>query len=237
MIHLTHLWTAVVIAATLAAVALRHRLGDRAMANPVLLASAAVLVAVLVADVSRADFTQGTRPLRNLLAPATVALAVPLAHQFRNGGRRARRDALAASLGGFIVAALGGMIGALAGRDVAVTMAAKSVTTAIGVPIVAAADGPVELAAAAIVVTGVVTAVVGSAVLGKLAAIGRASARNGRGENPHAHAVAMGATGHAIATAEVLRRTPEHGGAAVLALIVNGVSTALWLPLVLRLLR
>jgi putative effector of murein hydrolase len=38
------------------------------------------------------------------LAPATVALAVPLAHQFRNGGRRARRDALAAAVGWFVLA-------------------------------------------------------------------------------------------------------------------------------------
>jgi putative effector of murein hydrolase len=237
VIHLTHLWSVVVIAATLAAVALRRRLGGRAAANPVLLASASVLLAILVANVSRAHFTQGTRPLRNLLAPATVALAVPLAHQLRNGGRRARRDALAAALGGFFVAALAGLIGALAGRDVAVTMATKSVTTAVGVPIVAAADGPVELAAAAIVVTGVVTAVIGSAVLRRVSALVRAGERNARAENPRARAVAMGTTGHAIATAEVLRRTPEHGGAAVLALIVNGITTALWLPFVLRLLR
>jgi hypothetical protein len=69
VIHLTHLWSVVVVAATLAAVALRRRLGGRAAANPVLLASASVLLAVLVANVSRVDFTEGTRPFRNRLAP------------------------------------------------------------------------------------------------------------------------------------------------------------------------
>ena len=157
-----------------------------------------------------------------MLGPATVALAVPLARQLRGGGRRAHLDAGAAVLGGFVTAAVAGGIGALAGRQVGVAMATKSVTTAIAVPIAEAAGGPAALTAASVVATGVLGALAGGWALDRMGV-----------RDPRARAVALGTTAHAIGTAEVLRRTPGQGGASVQAMLVNGIATALWLPVLL----
>ncbi len=220
-----YLWLLSTVAATVLAVRLRARLGGHPAANPVVLAAGALVVGLLVTHTSQADFVRGTRPLRLLLGPATVALAVPLARQLRRGGRRTRLEAGAATVGGFVTAAVAGGLGALGGRQVGVAMATKSVTTAIAVPIAGAADGSAALTAASVVATGVLGAVCGGWVLDRM-----------RVRDVRARAVAMGTTAHAIGTAEVLRTTPDQGGSSVQAMLVNGIATALWLPVVLSVL-
>jgi putative effector of murein hydrolase len=74
-----------------AGIALQRRLGGHALANPVLLAVAIVIIVLRVTGLSCDEYLAGADLVSAALGPATVALAVPLythAGQMRASGAR-----------------------------------------------------------------------------------------------------------------------------------------------------
>ncbi len=174
------LGSAVAVGATLGAYAAvdraSARLGRPALANPVLWSAVAVVAVLAVARVPVDDYTDAARPLRWLLAPATVALAAPLAREARVLAAGGWRLVLAVAAGGVVASLAGAGVALALGAPEALVeaLAAKSVTTPIAVAMVpgTATDSVVA------------TAVVAAGTLGAIAV--PALARRGRPRPPGA---------------------------------------------------
>lgn len=215
------------VAAYVVADRVAGRLGRPPLANPVLWSAVALLAGLAVAGVDPGDFADRAWPLRRALAPATVALGVPLGRALRRlGGRReAARLVAAVAAGGAVAAAVAAGVGVAlgAGEELVEVLAAKSVTT----PIALATDLPAGPDDGLLAATVVLTGVWGAVVLPWLAErFGRAGTR--------ADGLGTGVVAHAVGTAELARRHPAAAGWAAAALALNGALTALLLPPLLR---
>ena len=119
------------------AIFLHRRCGGHPLANPVLLAVAALVALLWLTGTSYQTYFDGAQFVHFLLGPATVALAIPLYAQFDRLKRMAL-PLLGALLVGSLTAALsavaiGGLLGA--SRATQLSLAPKSVTTPIAMGI------------------------------------------------------------------------------------------------------
>jgi predicted murein hydrolase (TIGR00659 family) len=190
--------------------------------------SAGVIIAVLVAcDQPYAAYAPARDVMTTLLGPATVALAVPL---YRHR-RRLRRHGLAilASVGAGALLAMvsAGLAASLGGlpREVVVSILPKGVSIPFAVEISRIYDGIPALSAAFVVATGTLGSLFGAWLLN----------RSGI-DHPVARGLALGTVSHAQGTATALLEGEEQGAMAGLAMILAGVFTAGFAPLVVRLL-
>ncbi len=210
------------LAAYAAAEALWRAAGRADLANPTLLAIAAIAGGLWLTGTPYAAYFEGAQFVHVLLGPATVALAVPL---WRSAGaiRRAAAPVLGALAVGSAVAsasavALAAAFGASA--TLQATLAAKSVTTPVAMALSDRLGGLPALTAALVIVTGVVGALVGGGLFAAL-----------RLRDQRAQGFAMGVACHGIGLAWALRRSPEAGAFASLGMALNALLTALALPL------
>lgn len=198
-----------------------------ALLNPVLV-SIAVVAAVLVAwRIPYARYDAGARVLGWLLAPAVVALGVPLHRQLPELRRRFRAIATALVCGSFagVIAASG--VAALLGAPATVvrSLAPRSVTTPIAIQLSERAGGVPALSAIVVILSGVVGAAIGIPLLRALGVRGRT-----------ATGLALGAAAHGVGTARAAEEGDREAAAAGLAIGLMGVLTALWVPVILWLL-
>jgi putative effector of murein hydrolase len=216
------------VAGTLAAYAAADvasaRLGRPALANPVAWGAVAVLAALAAASVPVDDYVDAARPLRWALAPATVALAAPLAREARMLAAGGWRLLLAVAAGGAVASGVGAGVAVALGapRVLVEAVAAKSVTTPIAVAIV-----PGRASDSVVATTVIAAGVFGAIALPPVA-------RRLRLDAPPPLGLGVGVVSHAIGTAELARRRPRAVGYGVAGLVLNGVVTALWLPPLLR---
>ena len=104
------------------------------------------------------------------------------------------------------------------------SMAPKSVTTPVAMGISEQLGGLPSLTAAAVIITGILGAMVGS---GLLKLIGVTSAK--------AQGVAMGVASHGIGTARALQISEVTGAFSGLAMSLNALATAMLIPLLMKL--
>jgi predicted murein hydrolase (TIGR00659 family) len=216
------------LTATLAAYWLGDRFsaacGRHPLANPVLIAMAAVTMLLLATRTRYETYFEGAQFVHFLLGPATVALAVPL---YRNR-RAVARDGLpiaAALLAGGITAVVSAvgiawMLGAP--PDVLVALAPKSVTAAIAMGISRELGGEPSLTATLVIATGIVGAVCVTPLMNLL-----------RVADISARGFAAGLAAHGIGTARAFQVSEQAGAFAGIAMGLNGLLTALIVPLVL----
>lgn len=201
---------------------LSGRLGHPPWASPVLLTALALAAALHLLGVTVARFEALALPLRWLLGPALVALALNVEGN-RGLLRHSAVPVLVAVIGGTLVgiATAVGMA-TLLGLDPPLVRAlvTKTVTTPFAVAIMGAVGGPVELAAALSVTTGVIGALTVSPLLTRL------------GLPPAARALGLGVSSHIVGTDWLTRRDPRAGGLAAVALVLAGLVAALVVPLV-----
>jgi predicted murein hydrolase (TIGR00659 family) len=216
--------------ATLAAYAIADRVatatGRHPLANPVLLATVPLAFLLWTTKTPYTTYFEGAQFVHFMLGPATVALAVPLAAEFRRVRRLAVPIVIALLAGSLtaIFSAVG--IAALFGapHDVLASLAPKSVTTPIAMGIAAIIGGLPSLTATIVVVTGILTAVIALPITRLLKVHDHA-----------AHGFATGLAGHGIGTARAFHDSPLAGVFAGLALALNGLLTAVLAPLVMKL--
>jgi predicted murein hydrolase (TIGR00659 family) len=196
-------------------------------ANPVLIAVLLLVGLLLATDTPYADYFDGAQFVHFLLGPATVALAVPL---YRN--LRALRRALlplAVALVGGTLTAIGSAVGIAwalgATRETLLSLAPKSVTTPIAMGISDAIGGLPSLTAVLVILTGILGAVLATGTLNLL-----------RIRDWRARGFATGLAAHGIGTARALTLNEVAGAFASLAMGLNGLATAILVPLVIRLL-
>lgn len=195
------------------------------LCNPIVIGALFVLVCLRLTGLDIGSYQAGNQKISWLLTPATISLAIPLYEQLRI----LKKD-LAAILAGVAagtLAGLGFIVGfvLLADFDAAlgVSLLPKSVTTAIGVPLSELSGGMVSVTAAAIVLTGILANVL-SPWLFRLFRF--------RGEL--AQGVALGTSGHVIATSKANELSPLTGAVSSLSLVTAGLLTAVLFPLAVQ---
>jgi putative effector of murein hydrolase len=153
-----------------------------------------------------------------------VALAVPLLSQWK----RVRRSVLpmaAALVAGTLTAVVSAVGIAMilgASRESVLSLAPKSVTTPIAMGIAELTGGLPSLTAVLVILTGILGAVAGTGVLRLVGVV-----------DPKATGFAMGLASHGIGTARALELGEIQGAFAGLAMGLNGLLTAVLLPLIL----
>lgn len=220
------LWLFATLAAYAAADRFAAATGRHPLANPVLLATIPLAVLLWFTGTPYTTYFEGAQFVHFMLGPATVALAVPLAAEYRRV-RRLAVPILIALLAGSLTAIFSAVgIASLFGapHTVLASLAPKSVTTPIAMGIAAIIGGLPSLTATLVVVTGILTGVIALPITRLLKVHDHA-----------AHGFASGLAGHGIGTARAFHDSPLAGTFAGLALALNGLLTAVLAPLVMKL--
>jgi predicted murein hydrolase (TIGR00659 family) len=192
------------------------------LVNPVLIAVIALVALLKVTNVEYLTYFEGAQFVHFLLGPATVALAVPLFQQLR----QLRKSVLAIGVSvvaGSLTAAVSAVgIGWLLGasRETLLSLAPKSVTTPIAMGIAEKIGGLPSLTAVLVILTGMTGAMFATYTLNLL-----------RITDWRARGLAIGVASHGIGTARAILVHPLAGAFAGLAMGLNGIATALLLPL------
>lgn len=215
------LWLLLTFIAYLGGTAIYRRSGGHPLLIPVLTAVALIVGVLTLFDVPYATYREGTRWLDMLIGPATVALAVPLYVQRTRIVQQLGPIALALGVGCVVAIVMTmGMAWALGGSwQTIASLAPKSATVPIALPVAEAGGGMPSLAAVAVAITGICGAML-TPVLPKLLGI--------TGEAQQGFAV--GLTAHAIGTARALQISPTMGAFAALAMGLNGMLTGALTP-------
>lgn len=219
------LWLAVTLVAYSAADRAALASGRHPLANPVVIAVALIALVLLATRTPFETYFAGAQFVHFLLGPATVALAVPL-WRMRREVRRALLPMAAALLAGSLTGILSAIAcGWIAGAPAAIlaSVAPKSVTAGIAMGISEPIGGLAALTAVVVVATGVFGAVVAGPLF-DLMGIRDARARG----------FAAGLAAHGLGTARAFQVDRTMGTFAGIALGLNGLMTAVLVPLVWR---
>ena len=203
-----------------------ERCGRRQIVNPVLIAVLLLASLLWLTGVNYQSYFEGAQFVHFLLGPATVALAIPLYNQFA----QVRRSGLAIGVALFtgsltaVLSAIG--IGWLLGasEQTLLSLAPKSITSPIAMGVAEQIGGLPSLTAVFVILTGIVGATLGGAALNLV-----------RVRDPRARGFGLGVAAHGIGTARAIQESEVAGAFAGLAIGLNGLATALLLPLAYRL--
>lgn len=220
------LWLTLTVLVYLGALWLYRRSGLNPLVNPVLI-SVSLIVAVLLA--TRTPYPQyfdGAKFVHFLIGPATVALAIPLYNQWERLKRMGPPIGIALLAGSTtaVVSAVGiaWLLGAT--PETLRSLAPKSATMPIAMGVAERIGGLPSLAAVAVAVTGISGAIMARALFNLLGV-----------KDLSVRGFAVGITSHAIGTARALQVDEQAGAFSALAMALNGIATALLVPLLLAL--
>lgn len=197
------------------------------LANPVGLSILTLVLVLYFTGTPYSAYFAGGQWIHFLLAPATVALAVPL-YQQQERIRSMLSPLLLTLAGGSLLAIASSVgIGWLLGASPSslLSLAPKSATAPVAMGIVEKLGGIPSLTAAVVILTGVTGAVAAPWVLDRL---------NIR--EPAVRGFAMGLVSHGIGTARAFQENNEAGAFAGLGMGLNALMTSLLVPVLYRLL-
>ncbi|MGB9150745.1 MAG: LrgB family protein [Burkholderiales bacterium] len=193
--------------------------------NPVALSVAVLVMLLLVSGTKYETYFEGAKFVHFLLGPATVALAIPLYSQFEKL-KQMLLPLLGALLAGAATAIISGVgIGWLLGasQETLLSLAPKSVTTPIAMGIAEKLGGIPSLTAVLVIFTGISGAIMAKSILDML-----------RIDNHAVRGFSVGVAAHGIGTARAFQVSEQAGAFAGLAMGLNGLTTALITPLLLK---
>lgn len=195
-----------------------------AFLNPLIVSTILVIAYLKVFDISYDDYFIGGRILDMMVAPATVALGIPLYHTFHLLKKHYKSILTGIFLGTIACTFLIGVLGVLFNfnEDLIITLLPKSVTSAIAVEISIAMGGIPSLTIAMVIVSGILGAVVGPSVLKKCNIT-----------DELAQGIALGTAAHAVGTSKAIEMGKVQGAMSGLAIGITGVFTVFIAPLVL----
>ena len=219
------------IAATLAVYAAARWLQPRTgsvLLHPVLVSIVVLIAALRTMGIAYGAYDRGGRVLTFLLGPAVVALGLPLFRQMEEIGRRGKAVLVSIAAGSAAGVVSATVTAALLGASEPVirTLSARSVTTPIAIAIAGRVGGIPALAAAVVILSGVLGAVIGPPLLRRIGVRSRT-----------AFGLALGAAAHGVGTARAAEEGDIEAASSGLAIGLMGVGTALLAPLVLAALR
>ena len=221
-------WLVLTLLAYLGALALYRRSGAHPLLIPVLTAVVFIVVVLIATGTPYATYRDGVSLLSLMIGPDTVALAVPLYGQRARIRQMWRPLGIALLVGSTVAIASALLIAwALGGTlETLMSLAPKSATMPIALPVAERMGGLPSLAAVAVAITGIAGTILAGPVLRLL-----------RIHDPAVRGFAVGLTAHAIGTARELQVHPTAGAFAALAMGLNGVATAVLVPVLVLCLR
>lgn len=168
------------------------------------------------------EYKRGITLYELLLGPATVALAVPLYNQIRVLKQLGFKVLLPIVIGGTVAPSLAWFSVYLLDTpmQLQMTMLVKSITTPLAMGTADLIGGSSELAAIIVILTGIV----GATFAPWLILLTKA-------DSEYAQGLALGSVAHVIGTSKALSISETCGAFATLGLCLNGIITALLLPL------
>lgn len=229
-------WHALFLAvACIAACAIAYVAGQRLwlklhhhpLAHPLVTATIPLVAVLMLIDFPAESWRASTQLLYWLLGPTIVAIAVPVYRQ-RRTVLHALRPVLIAVLVGGISAPLIAMLVVLPfdpARELLLSLAPKSVTSAIAYPVAQITGGNPELAVGIVIVTGIVGGIVAPWIFSALRIV-----------DARIIGLVLGVVAHAVGTARAIEMGHKPGAFAGVGLALTGLLTALLLPLVVALL-
>ena len=194
--------------------------------QPVLVSMLVVVGVLLGCGLTYAEYRKSTEIMNVLLGPATVALAVPLYLNLRRIRQLFWPTFTTLVVGGVFATGICLLLGWWFGAEhmILMTLAPKSVTSPIAMLVAEQIGGGAALAEVFVLITGVIGAIFGPALLTRLGV-----------RSPEARGMALGLTAHAVGTSVALQESEECGAFAALAMSLMGVATAVFLPLAVSL--
>ncbi len=194
--------------------------------NPTLIGAVLVLGFLLLTGMELPTYQAGSAYLSWLMTPATIALAIPMYEQFQVLRKNLKAILIGVGAGALScmgILLLGGRLLKL--RDLLIlSLLPKSVTTAIGVALSQMQGGLEGVTTAAIIITGIFANMMGTTLC-----------RVFRITDEIAQGVALGTAGHVIGTARANELSPLTGAVSSLSLVVAGLMTAVFFPMLARL--
>jgi predicted murein hydrolase (TIGR00659 family) len=222
------LWLPFTLGVYLMSSGLYRRAGKIPLLNPTLLTIAAICSALIGLGVPYPIYFQSVNILHYLLGTAVVALAIPMHRNLRKLTGQLRRITVAL-VAGSLTSIIGGLLiaKALKASDpILLSIAPKSATAAVSMEIARGIGGLPAVTASLTIVTGIIGAVCGPYILSWA-----------RIESPSARGIALGTVSHGIATARAFSESELAGCCASLAMGLNAILTAIFVPIVLGAMR
>lgn len=206
---------------------LYEKSGRHPLLNPVPIAIALIAGLLWATDIPYHDYFEGAQFVHFLLGPATVALAVPLYQQLETLKKSGPALLTGVLIGSGTAAGCAYGLAWIGGAstETLFSIAPKSVTAPIAMGIAEQLGGLPSLTAVLVILTGITGAVFGPLVL-NLARI----------KDWRARGLAMGVASHGIGTSRAFQVNAVAGAFAGLAMGLNGLATAILVPLIFALL-
>lgn len=191
--------------------------------TPLLLATIFIIIFLKLSGISYNHYYIGGSYLNTLITPSTVALGIPLYRSFHLMKHHIKSILISILLACIVNTSFTALLAKFFGMKyfLAISLFPKSVTTAMAVGIVDKMGGITTITLAVVVITGILTSVLGPVFL-KLLKI----------EDPVAVGLALGGTGHAIGTGTALKYGHVEGAMAGLAIGVTGIIYVLISPII-----
>lgn len=195
-----------------------------AIANPLLISVFLCIIVLKVTGVEYSTFQTGAKMLSWFLTPVTVCLAVPLYKQFLVLKKNLAAVGIGIVLGcaANMIVILAIMLLAGAERVLTISLLPKSITTAIALGVCKEAGGIEAVSVIGIMVAGLFGGVFGPELLKLL-----------RVKEPVAQGLAMGTASHAIGTSRAAELGEVQQAMSSLAIVVNGILTAVVTPAII----
>ena len=193
-----------------------------AVLNPLLIAILLVIGFLFTFNIDFETYNQGGQFINVFLGPSTVVLAVPLYKQLD----LLKKNAKAILIGVFMGSCLGvfSIIGIsyLVGLDSTMikSLIPKSVTTPIGIAVSQKIGGLIPITVLAIIVTGIIGAVIGPAIC-----------RIFKIKDRVAIGISIGTASHAVGTTKALELGDVEGAMSSLSIGIAGIMTVIIAPL------
>ncbi len=204
---------------------------QRTNANPLLLPVITAVLCIIgflyATETPYPLYAEKTSFLQFLIGPATVALAVPLYGQLSRL-KRLFWPILVALVAGSATAILSAVaISRFLGASLQtqLSLAPKSATMPIAMEVAGLTGGLPSLTTVAVAITGIAAALIASPLFKMLNV-----------ENSEVEGFALGLAGHAIGTARAFQANETAGAFAALGMGLNGIATAVLIPVLLALL-
>lgn len=222
------LWLALTFSVYAGSVWVYRQCGSTPFLLPILTSVVVIVSLLLLTGTPYPVYFEGAKFIHFLIGPATVALAVPLYSQLRQL-RRIWKPVCIALLIGSVTAIVSTVLIAWAlgaSLETVISLAPRSATMPIAMALADHFGGQASLAAVAVAMTGIVGTIVAPPLLNLL-----------RIDRPEARGFAVGVTAHAIGTARALQVHETIGAFSALGMSLNGILTAILMPLLPFLLR
>lgn len=194
----------------------------QALFHPLITSSTLIICLLYLSKTSISDYQSYTILLSLLLGPATVALALPLYNQCRLLMAMNWRVLIPIIFAGIVSPLLAWTCLKLLDTplNLQMTVLVKSITTPLAMDAANAIGGLSALAAVLVISSGIIGAVFGPSLFTLL-----------KIKNEAAQGIALGSVSHAIGTARAISISEVCAAFSTLALCVNGIATAIILPL------